>query len=470
MYRPRIGICQDYVPRVRPILCTTPYNLGMNQPAPALSNSLLAAARAIAAVEGGQSLTEALSETSDALRPSAQALAFYAMRHWGEAISIRRLLVQREPSSPIIGALVGLSLLLLDVAMQSDEGERDPTAPLYAAHTLVDQSVQATQLQRALINYKGLVNAVLRRFQRERVALHAQIADDLEAQWNHPVWWVKALRTAYPQSWQSLLHTANQHPPLTLRVNVREASREAVQEAFSAKGIVTQAFGPAGLVLDIPRPIASLPGYEQGWWSVQDAGAQLAAPLLDIKSGMRVLDACAAPGGKTAHLLELADIDLTVLDIDAGRLARVEQNLMRLKLMRPGVKLIAESAVRTHLWWDEKPFDAVLADVPCTASGVVARHPDIRWLRRREDIEQTVKLQREILDSLWSVVAPGGKLLLVTCSIFPQECEMQAQAFLARHVQAVRLEAPGQLLPTLPNAEQPAGHDGFFFALFTRRA
>ncbi len=442
----------------------------MNHPAPALSNSLLAAARAVAAVEGGQSLTEALADTSAELRPSTQALTFYAMRHWGEAIAIRRLLVQREPSSPIIGALVGLALVLLDVAMQDDTSGRDPTAPLYTAHTLVDQSVQATQLQRSLVNYKGLVNAVLRRFQRERPALLAQIAEDLEAQWNHPVWWVKALKKAYPDTWQSLLHTANQHPPLTLRVNARETTREAVEAAFAAKGITATAFGPAGLVLDTPRPIASLPGYEQGWWSVQDAGAQLAAPLLEIKPGMRVLDACAAPGGKTAHLLELADIDLTVLDIDAQRLTRVEQNLKRLKLLRPQVKLLAQSAIRTHLWWDEKPFDSVLADVPCTASGIVARHPDIRWLRRREDIAQTVKLQREILDSLWSVVAPGGKLLLVTCSIFPEECEMQAQAFLARHVQAERLEAPGQLLPTLPGPGQPAGHDGFFYALFMRRA
>ena len=461
---------EDSESPILPIMLTTPYNQGMNHPAPALSNSLLAAARAVAAVEGGQSLTEALADIPAELRPSAQALAFYAMRHWGEAIAIRRLLVQREPSSPIIGALVGLALLLLDVAMQEDVSGRDPTAPLYTAHTLVDQSVQATQLQRSLVNYKGLVNAVLRRFQRERTALLAQIADDLEAQWNHPVWWIKALKKAYPDTWQSLLHTANQHPPLTLRVNLHETTREAVQQAFAAKDITATAFGPAGLVLDTPRPIASLPGYEQGWWSVQDAGAQLAAPLLDIKPGMRVLDACAAPGGKTAHLLELADVDLTVLDIDAQRLTRVEQNLKRLKLLRPGVKLIAESAIRTHLWWDEKPFDAVLADVPCTASGIVARHPDIRWLRRREDIAQTVKLQREILDSLWSVVAPGGKLLLVTCSIFPEECELQAQAFLARHAQAVRLEAPGQLLPTLPSTEQPAGHDGFFYALFTRRA
>lgn len=441
----------------------------MNHAPIALSKSLLAAARAVAAVEGGQSLTESLADTPAEVRPAAQALAFYAMRHWGEAIAIRRLLVQREPSSPVIGALLGISLILLDVAMQTDEAARDPMAPIYTAHTLVDQSVEATQLQRALVNYKGLVNAVLRRFQRERAQLHEAIANELEARWNHPLWWIRAVQKAYPDTWQQLLQTANLHPPLTLRINTRVTTRENVQEAFAAEGLVCTAFGPAGLVLQVPRPIASLPGYEQGWWSVQDAGAQLAAPLLDLKAGMRVLDACAAPGGKTAHLLELADIELTALDIDAERLTRVESNLKRLKLMRKGVRLVAESAVRAHLWWDGVPFDAVLADVPCTASGIVRRHPDIRWLRRPQDIAQTAKLQREILDSLWSVVAPGGKLLLVTCSIFPEEGELQAQAFLERHVKAERLPAPGQLLPCAATEEQPAGQDGFFYALFTRR-
>ena len=441
----------------------------MNPATPALSQSLLAAARAVAAVEGGQSLTEALAQTPAELRPSTQALAFYAMRHWGEAIAIRRLLVQREPSSPLIGALLGISLLLLEVAMQEEGARRDPSAPIYTAHTLVDQSVHATQLQRALVNYKGLVNAVLRRFQRERAQILVQIEEDIEAKWNHPAWWIRALQQAYPDQWQTLLEAANTHPPLTLRVNTRVTTRQAVQQAFAAQGLAVTPFGPSGLVLHAPRPILSLPGYDQGWWSVQDAGAQRAAPLLNIQPGMRVLDACAAPGGKTAHLLELADIDLTVLDVDADRLARVEQNLKRLKLMRPGVRLIAESAVRSHLWWDGIAFDAVLADVPCTASGIVGRHPDIRWLRRPDDIAQSVKLQREILDSLWSAVAPGGKLLLVTCSIFPEECEMQAQAFLARHNQAVRLEAPGQLLPCIPTTAHPEGHDGFFFALFTRR-
>jgi 16S rRNA (cytosine967-C5)-methyltransferase len=383
-------------------------------------------------------------------------------------MALRRLLLDRVPPNPTVFALLGLSLLLLEVAL-SDPAERDATAPTYAAHTLVDQAVQATQGQRDTLNFKGLVNAILRRFQRERAALLSQLEHDLEAQYNHPKWWIEALQTAYPQDWQRMLETANVHPPLALRVNLRATTREAVEQAFAAAGIAATPFGVAGLVLDVPRPIASLPGYAQGWWSVQDAGAQLAAPLLELKDGMRVLDACAAPGGKTAHMLELAALKLTALDIDNARMGRVEQNLERLGLLNDDVELIAESAMRAHTWWDGRPFDAVLADVPCTASGIVRRHPDIRWLRRFTDLKPTAKLQREILDSLWSLVAPGGKLLLVTCSIFPQECELQAQAFLKRHAQAVRLPAPGQLLPCLADAERPAGQDGFFYALFARQ-
>lgn len=440
----------------------------MTQTAPPLSQTLLAAANALGQVEAGRSLTEALARQRADLRPGAQALAFYAMRHWGRASALRAALVERAPANPALLGLLGLSLCLLDVAMQ--EGERDPQAPSYTPHTLVDQSVHAAQSDRSMVPFKGLVNAVLRRFQRERTALLARIAHDEAARYNHPAWWVGALRKAYPEQWEQLLAADNAHPPLTLRVNLRRATRDQVVQAFSDAGMRCAPFGAAGLVALDPRPIASLPGYDQGWWSVQDAGAQLAAPLLDPAPGMRVLDACAAPGGKAAHLLELADIELTALDVDVQRLERVGQNLARLGLMRKGVQLLSGDAARPHAWWDGKPYDAVLADVPCTASGIVRRHPDIRWLRKPDDVGHTVRLQRQILDALWSVVAPGGKLLLVTCSIFPEEGEMQAKWFLSRHHEALRLTAPGQLLPCAPGPDDPAGHDGFFYALFSRPA
>ena len=197
-----------------------------------------------------------------------------------------------------------------------------------------------------------------------------------------PGWWVKQLRVAYPQHWQAILQAANLPAPLTLRVNRRRASREQVLAAFQDAGLAAEPVGAAGLVVATPRPVVQLPGFAEGWWSVQDAGAQRAAELLAPADGMRVLDACAAPGGKTAHLLELADIDLLALDADAGRLERVGQNLDRLGLGGDRVRLQAADAADLDAWWDGKPFDAVLADVPCTASGIVRRHPDIRWLRR----------------------------------------------------------------------------------------
>src|SRR5690606_17436130 len=220
--------------------------------------------------------------------------------------------------------------------------------------------------------------------------------------------------------------------------------------------------GQAGLVLAEARPVTQLPGFAEGWWSVQDAAAQRAATLLAVRDGERVLDACAAPGGKTAHLLELADVDLVALDSDAARLARVEQNLDRLGLWSDRVTLAAADAADLDAWWDGKPFDAVLADVPCTASGIVRRHPDIRWLRRENDVRRTAALQARILDSLWRTVAPGGRLLYVTCSVFPMEGVRQALAFLQRHSDALRLDAPGQLLPVAVDATPAAQHDGFF--------
>lgn len=440
----------------------------MTNHAPALSSSLLSAAYTLADVESGRSLTESLAHIPADLRPSTQALAFYAMRHWGLARGLCGALLQRAPPNPIVPTLLGLSLVLLDASIRAEKGSVPLGTPLYSAHTLVDQSVEAAQSQRDLVSYKGMVNAVLRRFQRERDVLLAQVSQQLEVRWNHPNWWVHRLRRAYPAQWQQVMEASNTPPPLTLRVNQRRATVDAVVAAFAVQGLDCKILPGNGILVQQPRPITALPGYQEGWWSVQDAGAQLAAPLLQVKQGMRVLDACAAPGGKAAHLLELVDIELTALDIDQSRLDRVRQNLQRLGLMTPQVHLLAADASDVNRWWDKKPFDAVLADVPCTASGIVRRHPDIRWLRQEKDIDRIAGLQKRILDSLWTTLAPGGKMLLVTCSVFPQEGEMLAQGFLQRHSDATRLTAPGQLLPVARAVDNSDDHDGFFYALFSR--
>ncbi|MGE8686995.1 MAG: 16S rRNA (cytosine(967)-C(5))-methyltransferase RsmB [Achromobacter sp.] len=435
--------------------------------APPLSAVLLSSAEVVEGVLDGRSLTDALADVGPSLRPAVQAVSFHAMRYLGWADAVGRELVQRYPS------VLFESLLLVSLTLLKEEGEAAaalPGMPVYGAHTVVDQAVTAASRQRGLASYKGMLNACLRRFLRERAALEAAVADSPEAQWNHPGWWVKQLAVAYPQQWRDILASANVPAPLTLRVNRRRASREQVLTAFQAAGLDAEPVGQSGLALSSPRPVTQLPGFAEGWWSVQDAGAQLAAELLAPANGMRVLDACSAPGGKTAHLLELADIDLLALDADAGRLARVEQNLDRLGLAGSHVRLKAADAADLDAWWDGKPFDAVLADVPCTASGIVRRHPDIRWLRRENDVRRTAALQARILDSLWRTVAPGGRLLYVTCSVFPMEGVRQALAFLQRHSDALRLDAPGQLLPVAVDATPAAQHDGFFYALFAKQS
>jgi len=435
--------------------------------APPLSSVLLSSAGVVEGVLDGRSLTDALTDVSSALRPATQAVSFHAMRYLGWADAVGRELVQRYPS------VLFESLLLVSLTLLKEEGEAAaalPGMPVYAAHTVVDQAVTAASNTRSLSSFKGMLNACLRRFLRERAALEAAVADSPEARWNHPGWWVKQLGVAYPQQWREILESANVPAPLTLRVNRRRATREQVLAAFQAAGLAAEPVGQSGLVLGSPKPVTQLPGFAEGWWSVQDAGAQLAAELLAPADGMRVLDACSAPGGKTAHLLELADIDLVALDADGERLERVEENLGRLGLASNRVQLQAADAADLDAWWDGKPFDAVLADVPCTASGIVRRHPDIRWLRRENDVRRTATLQAKILDSLWQTVAPGGRLLYVTCSVFPIEGARQALEFMQRHPEAERLDAPGQLLPVALNATPAEQHDGFFYALFAKQS
>jgi len=431
--------------------------------APPLSRSLYAAASTVQAVGLGRSLTDALSRVDAPLRPGAQALGFHAMRYWGWADEVATELVRKSPGT-LFDAMLRVALTLLRPARQ----ETVPGMPNYAPHTVVDQAVEAATRTRRLAPYKGLLNACLRRFLREHAALENVVAQRPRARWNHPDWWIERLRQDYPEQWQDLLRAANVPAPLTLRVNRRRASRKTVLEALRAEGIEAEPVGVDGLALASARPVTQLPGFETGWWSVQDAGAQLAAALLAPRDGMRVLDACAAPGGKTAHLLELADLELLALDADAQRLERVGHNLERLGLASPRVALAQADAADPAAWWDGRPFDAVLADVPCTASGIVRRHPDIRWLRRADDVARTARLQARIADALWTTVAPGGRMLYVTCSIFPAEGQMQAEAFQRRHADAQRLAAPGQLLPVALDATPAQQHDGFFYALFAK--
>lgn len=423
-----------------------------------LAFSLLGAARAVARVKSGTALPQALSAVFTQANAPAQArgamqdIAYRAMRQLGRAEALLGLLASKAPSPAELHSLLCCALALLADAED---------AP-YDSFTVVDQAVTATAADAGIAHAKGMVNAVLRRFLRERDALLQQVLKQPAAQWNYPVWWIDALKAAYPRDWQAILHAGNSAPPLTLRVNQRKTSLAGYLHMLANQGIAASAIGPFAVRLERALPVTQIPGFDEGLVSVQDAAAQLAAPLLDLGDGMRVLDACAAPGGKTGHMLETARIDLLALDSDTKRLARIEENLQRLQLH---ARLKAGDASNSD-WWDGQAFDRILADVPCTASGIVRRHPDIRWLRRKGDAAQLATLSARILDNLWQMLRPDGKLLFVTCSLWPQESEMQAAAFAQRH-NAVRLPAPGQLLPTV-GAEQD--HDGLFYALFQKTA
>jgi 16S rRNA (cytosine967-C5)-methyltransferase len=431
-----------------------------------LSRLLELTSDAVQAVLTGRSLTEVLAACPPPARPGTQALAFAVLRRWGSANAARELLAPRTPP-PAVDALLTSALALL---WPSD-------APPYPDHTLVDQAVNAAR--RKVPAAAGFINAVLRRFIRERQAIVAQAGHSVLGAWNHPAWWVERLRHDWPAQWQALLGQAQQHPPMVLRVNTRRASRADYQQRLAAAGLAARpALGPGheqALVLSQPCPVERLPGFAQGEVSVQDLAAQRAAPLLlgaGLPAGARVLDACAAPGGKTAHLLELApEIDLLALDADPARLVRVDDTLRRLGLAGPQVRTRAADARQVAQWWDGQPFDAILLDAPCTASGIVRRHPDIRWLRRPDDVRALAQTQAELLQALWPLLKPGGRLLYATCSIFRAEGAEQIDAFLQRQgPEATRLDpdSPGHLVPLADNGStdpEAALADGFFYAL-----
>jgi 16S rRNA (cytosine967-C5)-methyltransferase len=431
-----------------------------------LWRQLQATAQVIQAVREGQSGGAAVDAVAADLRPGVQALSFHAWRNMGRAEALRKQLAKRPPPAPV-DALLCLALALA----WTDEG-----AP-YDAHTLVNQCVEAAKRQSETRAQANFVNACLRRFLREREALVSSTEADPVARWNHPAWWIKRLKNDHPNAWQTLLQSANQQAPMTLRVNALQTSVANYLQELADCGIAGHAVGASGIALARAVPVAHLPGFASGRVSVQDAAAQLAAPLLlagmAAPGSARVLDACAAPGGKTGHLLELGVAQVTALDVDAGRCERIRQNLSRLG--RPAQVVVADAA-QPAAWWDGEPFDAVLLDAPCTASGIVRRHPDVRWLRRETDIAQLAQLQRKLLETLWPLVAPGGRLLYCTCSVFLAEGAQQVQTFLAHHTDALLLPSPGHLIPSktaktgaLPD-NQPGDHDGFFYALLQKHA
>jgi 16S rRNA (cytosine967-C5)-methyltransferase len=416
------------------------------------------ASKAVSEVLAGRNLDRVLKQTwsqhgalTSSERGAIQDISFGTLRFLGELRAILAKLVTRPTNDADIFALLVVALFQLKHSKA-------------ASHAVVDHAVKTTEVL-GKPHLKGFVNGVLRNYLRQCDALAIISENDLEARYSFPKWWIDRLQSQYPRHWQAILDAQNQHPPMTLRVNRRLIDVAGYMAQLSEAGIAAIVGDYDSIILQNPVNIDKLPGFNDGLVSIQDQGAQLAARLLDLSLGQRVLDACAAPGGKTGHILESADVDLTAIDKDSARLAQVGENLKRLNLK---VTLKAADATKLDKWWDSRPFDRILCDVPCTASGVVKRHPDIKWLRREADVASFAQQQAELLATLWRTLTPGGKLLYATCSIFAAENQAQVVDFCKHHSDAQAIALPGadsQGLQLLPYAQS----DGFFYALLEKR-
>ena len=427
------------------------------QPVPG-AMSRAAAARAVGQVlTHGRTLDAAfelagLAALNGADRSQAKSLAFGALRwHHRHRALLARLLHRPLPErDTLIEALLSVGLYqVLD--------ERQPD---YAA---VSATVEAARLL-GREHAAGLVNATLRRLQRERTSLLAGLAAEPAAHYSQPAWLLARLQADWPDDWAVVCAAMQAPPPLWLRVNTMRTTRAALLERLAAAGMHARAGdGEDALLLTEPLPVAESPGFDEGLLSVQDLASQRAAPLLAAAPGMRVLDACAAPGGKAAHLLERAGgaLDLLALDIDAARLARVAQNFSRLGLT---AQLLAADATETAAWWDGRPFDRILVDAPCSGTGVIRRHPDIKLLRRDSDIAGFAARQLALLQALFPLLAPGGQLLYATCSVLAEENAAVVRRFLGSEPAARPCGDPvGQILPGGGNT------DGLYYVLMARQ-
>lgn len=441
----------------------------------ALADELVAAALSLRDMLAGHHLDESLNQHTQGL-PTASAkavrnMAYDATRQYGLLAYIAEHLNRKAPA-PLLAALqcLGLAQIL--------DGRRP-------VPVVIDQTVKAVgKLPEGLASSSagGFINATLRRFVRERQMLMADPLPD-EARFNHPAWWIDKVRRQWPDRWESILNASLDRAPLSLRANARQGGQDVAAAVLAEAGIGARSMGEDGIVLDQPVPVEQIPGFADGLFSVQDLGAQCAAQLLAPQAGDRILDACAAPGGKTAHLLERADCEVWSLDIDAHRASIIQNNLERAGLpvlsggeSGWGAHVLTADAANPTSWWDGRPFDRILLDAPCSASGIVRRHPDVLWHRQRRDIATFSATQTELLENLWPLLRPGGKLLYATCSIFPEEGESVVSAFISKHADCqwqreIGLAswsdwpASGQLLPRSDDLHE---HDGFFYALLSK--
>lgn len=393
---------------------------------------------------------------NESITPLAQEICFGVLRHYLHLEKLATTLLNKKPKDFDIWIVILIGIYQLAYL----------STPEYAA---VHETVGLLEpLKKSWA--KGLVNAVLRRYGREQEQ-HDTLTENVCG--NHPEWLLKKIKSDWPEDWQSILKANDTHPPMSLRVNQRHTSTQDYLARLQASSIKAKPHTvlPHAIILETPMAVKDLPGFQEGDVTVQDCAAQLAATLLDLRPNQRILDACCAPGGKTSHLLECTpDLNMCLaLDIDNTRLARVQENLTRLKL---SAKLQQADILKPETWWDGVPFDRILLDAPCSATGVIRRHPDIKWLRTENDIQAIAELQQQMLETLWPMLIPGGRLIYATCSVIRQENEQQIAAFQHRHTDCEIDTAPrnwgrwtGHGWQILPGEQEM---DGFFYSVLIR--
>lgn len=412
-------------------------------------------------VDKGHSLSNALPAAQQTIKPRDHALlqeiCYGALRYLPRLESIANELMDK----PLKGKQRVFHHLIL-VGIYQLSFMRIP------AHAAVGETVEGTKTLKGP-RLRGLINAVLRNYQRNQEELDAMAVSHNAGKYGHPGWLLKLLQESYPQQWQEIVEANNSKAPMWLRVNHQHHSRDEYLELLKNENIDNTIHSEAedAVKLAAPCDVTKLPGFEKGWVSVQDAAAQLSINYLTPQDGELILDCCAAPGGKTAHILERTQgCEVVAIDCDDTRLKRVHDNLQRLNLK---AKVICGDARNPQDWWQGEQFDRILLDAPCSATGVIRRHPDIKWLRRADDIDALAELQREILDAMWQQLKPGGTLVYATCSITPQENKEQVKAFLARtsdaKLQGSDVDNPGRQI--LPGEEDM---DGFYYAILTKNA
>jgi 16S rRNA (cytosine967-C5)-methyltransferase len=422
------------------------------------------AARSIARVMAGANLDTALAkaDTQDFTPQNLsllKALSYGVLRDYSLLSALLARMMDRQLNNePELHALMLGGLFQL-------------RSMRVATHAAVNETVEATVVL-GKEKLRGLMNALLRRYQREREALEALLPPYAAQKYSYPDWLADEIKKDWPQQWAAVMQGGNEQGPLTLRVNRRSETREKYRQSLAGAGLAAQDVAGAAdaLWLEQALPVDEIPGFTEGVVSVQDASAQLAADVLDAQPKMRVLDACAAPGGKTAHLLERVDaLELLALDIDESRLARVQQNLSRLRL---DARMLAADVLNSHAWWDRQAFDRILLDAPCSGTGVIRRHPDIKWLRRATDIPKLAQGQLRMLDALWPMLAPGGVLVYATCSILKAEGEDVIKTFLKSRPDAKHLAIAadwGEARVVGRRIAPGGAWDGFYYAKLQKR-